>query len=275
MADRDRDSFDDYDGDDQDDGFLTFDARDEEEDRSRGTLFIVAIIAVVALCAVIGWQLYSSSKSTGDTPQVAADTSSFKSAPTETTPPAVNDLDKGVYDAADGTAAPALDVLPADGVDEPLLDDGSAAPSAAPLTPSVSALPSPSTKPAPAPKPVVKPAPAPVVKAAPAPAAVSAPPKQAAPKKVAPAPVAKTESASSGGYGAQLGSFQTRAAADAAVAKYRAAGMSGAVSIVAADLGAKGTWHRIRVSGFSNRSEAEGFCAKARSAGAQCIPAAR
>ena len=35
MANRDRDSFDDYDTDDQDDGFLTFDAREEEEDHNR------------------------------------------------------------------------------------------------------------------------------------------------------------------------------------------------------------------------------------------------
>jgi hypothetical protein len=110
MANRDRDSFDDYDTDDQDDGFLTFDAREEEEDRSRGPLIIVGIVAVLALIGVVFWQVYSSSREPGDTPQVAADSGSFKAPgdPAATAPVVGSDLDKGVFDAASGASAPAL-----------------------------------------------------------------------------------------------------------------------------------------------------------------------
>jgi cytoskeletal protein RodZ len=305
-----RDSFDDFENDDQDDGFLTFDARDEEEDRSRGPLVIAAIVAVLGICGIILWQLYSSSRDAGETPQIAADTGSFKSAPAETGGAVVDDLDKGVLDAADGTGAPPLDVLPATGADDPLLADGGAvpAPTAQPApTPVPTPVPTPTpaprrevaVSPPPAPKPVVKPAPVKVAKATPTPApaprpaapvvpkvAVAAPAPKAVPVPApTPAPVAVAEApapkaaparpASSGGIGAQLGSFQTRASADVALAKYRASGLSGPVSVVAADLGAKGTWYRIRATGFDTRSEVESFCTKARGAGAQCIPSGR
>jgi len=272
MANRDRDSFDDYDTDDEDDGFLTFDAREEEEDRSRGPLIIVGIVAVLALIAVVFWQVYSSSREPGDTPQVAADTGSFKAPgdPAATAPVVGSDLDKGVFDAASGASAPALDVQPANPAEAPMLTDGSAAPAAvAPVpTPAPATAPPPRqvaaatpTKPA-ATTPAVKPA-----TPAPTPTKAATP---AAPKAV-PVPAAS----SGAGFAAQLGSFKDKASADTALARFRASGLSGPVSIVAADLGDKGTWYRIRATGFESRSEVEVFCGKARSAGAQCIPASR
>jgi cytoskeletal protein RodZ len=304
----DRDNFNDFDDDDQDDGFLTFDARDEEEDRSRGPLVIAAIVAVLAICGVILWQLYSGSRESGDTPQIAADTGSFKAAPTETGGAQTDDLDKGVYDAANGTNAPPLDVQPnTAGAEDPLLGDGgvpatttatpsTTTPRPAPVVPApapkrevAATIPAPAPKPAPTPapipKPVVKPKPTPVqvAEATPRPAPVVARTPVATPTPAptpvpTPAPQVKAAPARpSGGSGiaAQLGSFQTRASADTALARYRASGLSGPVSVVAADLGAKGTWYRIRATGFDTRSEVDGFCAKARSAGAQCIPSGR
>jgi cytoskeletal protein RodZ len=310
----DRDNFNDFDDDDQDDGFLTFDARDEEEDRSRGPLVIAAIVAVLAICGVILWQLYAGSRENGDTPQIAADTGSFKAAPTDAGGTATDDLDKGVFDAANGSDAPPLDVQPnTAGAEDPLLGDGGAVPTPAPAvapvarpapaTPAPAPAPAPRTQvaatqpaprpvakppvaaPAPAPKPVVKPTPAPVQVAQatprPAPAVATPTPKPApvvATPAPAPAPKAATAPAprpSSSGIAAQLGSFQTRASADTALARYRASGLSGPVSVVAADLGEKGTWYRIRATGFDTRAEVDGFCAKARSAGAQCIPTGR
>ena len=286
MANRDRDSFDDYDTDDQDDGFLTFDAREEEEDRSRGPLIIVGIVAVLALIAVVFWQVYSSSREPGDTPQVAADTGSFKAPgdPAATAPVVGSDLDKGVFDAASGASAPALDVQPANPAEAPMLTDGSAAPAAvAPVpTPAPATAPPPRqvaaatpTKPA-ATTPAVKPAtpapkPAPVVTKAPTPAPTPTKAATPAAPKAVPVPAAS----SGAGFAAQLGSFKDKASADTALARFRASGLSGPVSIVAADLGDKGTWYRIRATGFESRSEVEVFCGKARSAGAQCIPASR
>jgi outer membrane biosynthesis protein TonB len=306
-----RDSFDDFDDDDQDDGFMTFDARDEVEDRSRGPLVIAAIVAVLAICGVILWQLYKS-QDAGETPQVASDGGSFKTAPADPGGTATDDLDKGVFDAASGGAAPPVQVQPnTTGAEDPLLADGGALPAAvppaattprpapppAPVPPprkEVAATPAPKPAPAvkaPAPKPAPQqvasanpprttpaPTPAPVKAATPAPAptpvAVAQAPAAAPAPKAAAAPTPAPR-ASSSAIAAQLGSFQTRAAADTALARYRASGLSGPVSVVAADLGAKGTWYRIRATGFDTRSEVDVFCSKARSAGAQCIPTGR
>jgi cell division protein FtsN len=303
----DSDSFNEYDEDEQDDGFLTFDARDEEEDRSRGPLVIAAIVAVLLICGVILWQLYEGNREGGETPQIAADTGSFKAAPADTGGTQTDDLDKGVFDAADGTGAPPLDVQPSTaGAEDPLLGDGAAVPATTPAaqvpaaTRPAPTVPAPAprreaTAVAPAPKPVAKPAPKPapvkVAAATPAPRPATTPvtapaPKVAvasvdrpAPTQVAvsptPAPAPKTAPVRTTGIAAQLGSFQTRASADTALARYRASGLSGPVSVVAADLGAKGTWYRIRATGFDTRSEVDSFCSKARSAGAQCIPSGR
>ncbi|MFY7759028.1 SPOR domain-containing protein [Aquidulcibacter sp.] len=289
MANRDRDSFDDYDTDDQDDGFLTFDAREEEEDRSRGPLIIVGIVAVLALIGVVFWQVYYSSREPGDTPQVAADSGSFKAPgdPAASAPIVGSDLDKGVFDAASGASAPALDVQPTSPAEAPMLTDGSAAPAA--VAPAPVPAPAPATTPPPrqvaaattkpaATTPAVKPAtPAPAPKPAPvvSKAATPVPAPTKAPAPAAPKAVPVPASAASAGFAAQLGSFKDKASADTALARFRASGLSGPVSIVAADLGAKGTWYRIRATGFESRSEVEVFCGKARSAGAQCIPASR
>jgi cytoskeletal protein RodZ len=281
-----RDSFDDFDTDDQDDGFLTFDARDEEEDKSRGPLVIAAIVAVLLICGIILWQLYAGSRDNGDTPQIAADTGSFKAAPADPGAVAAPDLDKGVFDAllADGAAVPDPAAMPAPA---PAPAKAVTTPTPAPPKQVAQATP-PKAAPAPAPKPT----PVKVAEAAPRPAPVATPkavtpapaPKAVEPTPVpvpaaAPAPAPKAAPAparpSSSGIAAQLGSFQTRAAADVALARYRASGLSGPVSVVAADLGEKGTWYRIRATGFDTRAEVDSFCSKARSAGAQCIPSGR
>ena len=163
-----------------------------------------------------------------------------------------------------------------------MLTDGSAAPAVvAPApAPAPAAAPLPRQVAAATPKPVattpaVKPAtPAPATKPAPVVTKTATPPKAPAPAvpKAVPAPASTPAST---GFAAQLGSFKDKASADTALARFRASGLSGPVSIVAADLGEKGTWYRIRATGFETRSEVEVFCGKARSAGAQCIPASR
>jgi cytoskeletal protein RodZ len=286
-----RNAFDDFENDDQDDGFLTFDAREEDEDRSRGPLIIAAIVAVLLICGIILWQLYESSRTAEQTPQVAADTGAFKSNAIDGGGTPALDLEKGVFGAAEGVTAPPLDVQPAQGGESPLVADtgtipAPAAPSASdttasPLVPAPSPQPKPTapiaSSPPKEPKPVVKAAPAPTKVAVIPPKVVKAPAAKApAPVPVqiagAPAPVA---AAAATGIGAQLGSFQSRAAAETALTRYRTSGLTGPVSVVAADLGAKGTWYRIRATGFETRSEVEGFCTKARGAGAQCIPSSK
>jgi cell division protein FtsN len=301
----DRDPFDDHDDDnDRDDGFLTFDAREEEEDQRRGPLILAAVVLLLFVFGAVLYSLYTASDSS-EPAEVALDENAFKAppqSPSENTSP---EADKLVFESANGGAAPPLEVEPTQGAEDPLMAESDVspppfAPTTGQATPGVpapaAAAPKPAPKPAPAPAPAAvkaapAPAPAPVKvakaetprPAAPAPAAPKAATPPPAPKIVAAAPepapapkAAPAAPASSGSrFAAQLGSFQTRAAADAALARYRATGLQGPVSVVAADLGAKGTWHRIRATGFDTRAEVEEFCGKARDAGAQCIPASR
>ena len=56
----------------------------------------------------------------------------------------------------------------------------------------------------------------------------------------------------------------------------REQGLNGAnVGVVEADLGERGTWYRVRATGFSSRSSAEQFCVQARARGVNCIVASR
>ncbi|GIU67537.1 SPOR domain-containing protein [Candidatus Phycosocius spiralis] len=299
MTNRNRDSFEDYNPDDQDDGFLTFDAREEEEDRSRGPLIIVGFLAVLALFGVIAWQVYANSRDVGQPPQVTADANPVKTEAVPANTIADSDLDKGVFDAASGANAPGLDVKPQTSAEAPILTDGSAAPVA--VAPAPVVVPVPATPPAkqgvaaspPVDKPATKSEPMPAPKVAstkPAPKQVASiakekprpsqpkaepAPKPAPPVKPVPVPKAEATGAAGSGFAAQLGSFKDKASADTALARFRASGLSGPVTIVTADLGAKGTWYRIRATGFENRGEVTAFCEKAKSAGAQCIPASR
>jgi cell division protein FtsN len=133
------------------------------------------------------------------------------------------------------------------------------------------------------------PAPAPqktVAQAAPKPAAAPPPPKPApvvtrpAPVAVAkappPAPAAAPVSAS-GAYVAQIASFKSQAEADAGWAAFRrshAATLGGmSPDIVSVDLGAKGTWFRLRTGSFPDRAAAADFCARLKAEGASCLPA--
>jgi hypothetical protein len=43
--------------------------------------------------------------------------------------------------------------------------------------------------------------------------------------------------------------------------------------IVSVDLGAKGTWFRLRTGSFPDRAAAADFCARLKAEGASCLPA--
>ncbi|HEY1709229.1 MAG TPA: SPOR domain-containing protein [Rhizomicrobium sp.] len=108
---------------------------------------------------------------------------------------------------------------------------------------------------APKPKPeVAKPAPAPAAVQAPAPAATAA-------------PVAS-------GYVVQVGSYKSEADAAAAFNTFKARNptlLSGFTpNIKKVDLGAKGTWYRLRVGSFPDRDAASALCGRL---GGGCLPA--
>jgi cell division protein FtsN len=102
----------------------------------------------------------------------------------------------------------------------------------------------------------------------PAPAAVK--PITPAGAKPAAAPAA------AGGYALQIGAFKSQAEAETAWKNYKtkhAALLSGySDTIQQADLGEKGTWYRLKVSGFADREVATALCDRLKADGGACIP---
>ena len=103
------------------------------------------------------------------------------------------------------------------------------------------------------------------VPAAEAPVATPAPAKTAAAPKVQ----------SGGAYVVQLLALKDEASAKAAwkkVVKTHAGVLGGhALDIEKADLGAKGTWYRVRAAGFASKAAATSACAKLKASGQDCM----
>jgi len=272
------------------DDIRVFDGGEDDEDVEGSRLPLLIVIALLVLAAFGGvvWLAYQRGVQQGhaEVPRViAAEPGPAKVAPA----------------TAGGTATPYTGLKiyqqPAPGSDE--ADSTSAAPTpsqAPPAKPAPSAIasvpavrPTVNDQPAPAPamaKPaptIAKPAPtiakpAPTIAkpapAKPAPAAVAIATKPvAAPTPVTAAPAAAPSA--SGGSLLQIGSYKSEADANAAWTAYKAkhgallAGLSSDVKQV--DLGAKGTWYRLRIVA-GDKSSAVALCDKLKAEGAACIP---
>jgi cell division protein FtsN len=83
--------------------------------------------------------------------------------------------------------------------------------------------------------------------------------------------------AATGAYVLQIGAYKSQAEADAAWNIYRsrhAASLSGyEKDVKQVDLGAKGTWYRLRVGGFASKDAAAQLCSKLTAEGGACFPA--
>lgn len=129
----------------------------------------------------------------------------------------------------------------------------------------------------------------PIVLTPPPAAAMTAPPKPAPAKPaptqtaavspapaVTPPPAVATPAPASGSGFLQIGSYKSEAEANAAWATYKAkhasavAGLS--TNVQTADLGAKGTWYRLRIVAGS-KAEAAALCTKLKAEGGDCIVA--
>jgi len=134
--------------------------------------------------------------------------------------------------------------------------------------------------PTPAPAKPVAQAAAPAVAATPAPAKSAAQPAPPAPRPAVTSvqPASGAASALSGAAVLQIGAYESPDIASGAWNAFRArfAAVAGGLSqdVQKADLGAKGTWYRLRVGPFADKAAAAAACEKLRAQGGTCFVAA-
>ena len=272
-----------------------FDGSEEEEDveGSRLPLLIVLALLVLAMFGGVVWLAYTQgvARGRGETPILAA-----ASGPERVAPPQGGGGNTVPYQGFKIYEQPAP---PDDSADNaPPAQKPAAAPAPAPAAATPKPAPPPATAKMAAVPPVAKPAPAappksmtaliqqanstPVPKPAPKPApAPMSGPATAAPRQlgaqtasVAPAPAAM-KPAASGAYVLQIGAYKSQADADAAWKAYKAkhAALLSAYSddIQQVDLGEKGTWYRLRISGFADKDMAGSLCDRLKADGGACF----
>ena len=239
---------------------------------SRRQGIVIAVLIVLAVCAGICWNLYSSyinsnSKAT-EIPVLKANSEPIKVRPAAPGGMNINDMDKTVYGriAEDESAGEGYEnVLPR--AEKPAVPPQAPAP-VAPA--SVAGVGSDETS-----APVAASAPAPVP--APAPAAKPAP--SPAPKAYVPPSASASSAPSAGNFRVQLVSLKSRDAAVKAWAdalkKNKALLSDYNYEIIEAAIPGKGTYYRLRVKSFATRDDASKFCSALKAGGQDCIVATK
>jgi cytoskeletal protein RodZ len=271
------------------DDVRVFDAAEDDEDveGSRLPLLIVIALVVLAAFAAVVWLAYQQGLRQGhaETPrEIAAEPGPAKVAPANPGGTATPYTGLKIFQQPAGSEEEAnADTAPADATPKPPAVTPAPKPAATP-PPAAAAPTQPSTmaavKPQPeTPKPAAatpKPAPA---AASPAPKAATAAPMPLAPKSaqtaaVTPKPVETAPPAPAGSGLLQIGAYKSTAEAEAAWKTYvkKHASLVGGLghSVMQVDLGAKGTWYRLRAVAGS-KAEASELCTKLKADGGDCI----
>ncbi len=240
-------------------------AEDEEQERSRLPILIVIALLVLAAFGGVVWLAYNQGVARGraDTPRVIA----APAGPVRTEPAEANN--------AQPSPLVGLKIY-----NEPVPPEQEAANTTATSAPSTpmpaeAQAPAPPTQEAAVPPAAQTPAPAP------APSATSKVPATKPPSEVAaapaPTPAATTPApapaaAAAGGVLLQIGSYPDEATANKAwngfMAKHAATLQGYGPDIKSFDLGAKGTWYRLRVGPFPDKATAKTTCDKLKGEGA-------
>jgi cell division protein FtsN len=256
-------------------------AEDEEQERSRLPILIVIALLVLAAFGGVVWLAYNQGVARGraDTPRViAAPSGPVKTAPEEAggAPAAYSGLK--IYnqpvppeeEAQTTTEAPApATAMPSE-----------VPPAPAPTTEAAVPAPAPTSQPQSQPKPItMQPAPAPTTQPKPQPPPITMQPTPAPTPAIAEPAPAPIHAAAGGSVLLQIGSFPTEAAANGAWSSFQkkhAATLTGyGPDVKAFDLGAKGTWYRLRIGAFADKATANATCAKLKAEGAPaCFTAA-
>jgi len=252
------------------DNIPLYDLTDEEleEERSRLPLLIVIALIVLAAFTAVVWLAYNQGVAHGRSSAetvVNAPEGPVRTAPEEANTGAAGLTGLKIYrqqvspdqEAQDSRLAPSQSGLDASSVQ--VLRQAPAEQTATTEAPParLDPPPAPTAKPAPPPK-----APATVANAAPPPAAATA---------SVPAPTVV------GGVLLQIGSYESPEIASGAWATFkgRHAAIVGSLSqdVQKADLGAKGTWYRLRFGPFADKTAANAACEKLKAEGGTCFVA--
>jgi hypothetical protein len=280
-----------------------FDGSEEEEDveGSRLPLLIVLALLVLAMFGGVVWLAYTQgvARGRGETPVLtaaagpervappqgaASNTVPYQGfkiyeqpAPPDDTADSAPQANRPVASAPAPAAVQPPKPVPAPAAQAPRPQPASPAPpkTVAALIQQAASAPAPAV-PAAKPAPAAKQAPAPLGgPATAAPRQLGAAAQTPAPVKMAAAPPA-AKPAASGGYVLQIGAYKSQADADAAWKVYKAkhAALLSAYSddIQQADLGEKGIWYRLRISGFADKDMATSLCDRLKADGGACIP---
>jgi hypothetical protein len=276
---------------------------DEDVEGSRLPLLIVLALLVLAMFAGFVWLAYSEgvARGRGETPVITAEAGPARVAPQNAGGAAEPYKGFKIYEQPappdDDTAqstAPAQKPSSPPPTTKPALTEPTPAP-VAPVKPAASPPPAAPVKAAAAapPKPVpamkpsqlpAQPAAAPIgpatappraLNAMPAPpVAVTAKPATAKPVPVA-TPAPASVPAAGGSFVLQIGAYKSQADADTAWTTYKtkhASLLSGySPDVRQADLGEKGIWYRLRITGFPSKDVASALCDRLKADGGGCF----
>jgi cell division protein FtsN len=266
-----------------------FDGAEEEDEDVEGSRLPLLIVLALLVLAMFGGVVYLAytqgvARGRGETPVLTAAVGPEKVAPESPGGSQVPYQGFKIYEqpAPSDDQADATDTTPAAPQAQAMT-----APSPAKVEKPapVKAVETPAAKPVVAMAPPPKPAPlqstpskpAPKVAAAPPPPTIAtgAPRPLVTPATAAPAPTPAAAAPASGSYVLQIGAYKSQAEADAAWKTYQgkhAALLAGyGENVQQADLGAKGTWYRLRVAGFRDKEVASGVCDRLKADGGACF----
>lgn len=275
-----RDSHDRFDFGPSDDQYRSFDTGEEET--ARGPLILALAAGVLIVFAAVVWNTYRQGvrDGSGGVPLITADAGPYKRQPDDAGGVPTPNLDTRLYDEMDGSertepeepeageilqGGPPLELRPE--FDDGTSDPETGMPNA--LSEEVRRLADLEGRPDEIDESGVDLA---AISEAPLPAPAQTP---EAPPEREPGPEPRFDFDPRGKYLVQIAAFRDPAAAESAwtqaVAENEAIFRGAGRDIQRADLGARGTFYRLRASAFADRDTAGEFCAALKAAGSDCI----
>lgn len=266
-----------------DDDYDTFDAREDGHGR-RGPILLLAAAVVLVLFLGVVWSAYNLGVRERNTaPILTADSQPWRVAPTDPGGVEIPGQDIEAYSLREREQA-RVETAEIDAAVRPGPEEPVTAPERPPLTVETADADRLDSAQERAPEPEPEPARQADPEPEPARQAEQPPAQQPAATQTEPAqpmsaPPATSTASASGNFVVQIAAFRTIEEAEEAwiafISRFPDLARGRSPSIVEANLGARGIYHRLRIAGFETRDEASRFCQTLSSRGQDCLVAAR